>query len=36
MEVTVPAGAGYISDPVAFPVEVLSDLAVTLRIDLPP
>ncbi len=35
-EVTIPAGADYISDPIAFQVAPLSDLAVTLHLDLPP
>ena len=35
-QVTVPAGADYISDPVAFSVAALSDLAITLHMDLPP
>ena len=35
-DVTVPAGADYVSDPIKFPVEPLSDLAITLRIDTPP
>lgn len=35
-DVTIPAGAEYISDPLAFVVPALSDLAITLRIDLPP
>ena len=35
-EVTVPAGADYISDPVEFPVAAQSDLAITLHIDVPP
>ena len=35
-DVTVPAGADYISDPVAFPVLALSDLAITLHLELPP
>jgi lysophospholipase L1-like esterase len=32
-DVTIPAGAEYISDPVEFAVAPLSDLAVTLHID---
>jgi lysophospholipase L1-like esterase len=36
LDVTVPAGAEYISDPIAFSAAPLSDLAVTLHIDLPP
>jgi lysophospholipase L1-like esterase len=35
-DVTVPAGADYVSDPVAFPVAPLSDLAISLYIDAPP
>jgi peptidoglycan/xylan/chitin deacetylase (PgdA/CDA1 family) len=35
-DVTIPAGADYISDPIAFPVAALSDLAITLHIDQPP
>jgi lysophospholipase L1-like esterase len=35
-DVTVPAGAEYLSDPIAFSVAPLSDLAITLHIDLPP
>ena len=35
-EVIVPAGADYISDPVAFPVAALSDLAITIHVDTPP
>lgn len=35
-DVTVPAGADYISDSVAFSAAPLSDLAITLHIDLPP
>jgi lysophospholipase L1-like esterase len=35
-EVTIPAHADYISDPVSFPADVLSDLAITLHIDVPP
>jgi lysophospholipase L1-like esterase len=34
--VIIPAGADYLSDPVAFPVTALSDLAVTLHIKDPP
>ncbi|MBU6296826.1 MAG: SGNH/GDSL hydrolase family protein [Alphaproteobacteria bacterium] len=32
-DVTIPAGAEYISDPVAFPVSDLSDLVITLHAD---
>jgi len=35
-EVTVPAGADYISDPVAFSAAPLSNLAVTMYIQTPP
>lgn len=35
-DVTVPPGAGFISDPVAYPAAPLSDLAVTFHLDLPP
>ena len=35
-DVTVPAGADYISDPVAFPAGALSDLAITMHFDQPP
>lgn len=35
-DVTVPAGAEFISDPVAFPVGPLSDLVVTLHMDAAP
>lgn len=35
-EVTVPAGADYISDPVAFSASPLSDLAITLYIETSP
>lgn len=34
--VTVPAGAEYLSDPIAFHVAALSDLVVTLHYDQPP
>lgn len=36
LDVTVPAGADYVSDPVEFPVAALSDLAITLHIDAVP
>jgi lysophospholipase L1-like esterase len=32
-EVIIPAGADYVSDPIAFSVQSLSDLAITLHID---
>ena len=35
-DVTVPAGAEFISDPVAFPVGPLSDLVITLHMDAAP
>lgn len=35
-DVTIPAGAEYISDPIAVAVPPLSDLAVTLHLDAPP
>lgn len=35
-EVTVPAGAEYWSDPVAFRVEALSSVAITFHLDAPP
>ncbi len=35
-DVTVPPGAEFLSDPLAFPVAPLSDLAVTWRLDAPP
>jgi lysophospholipase L1-like esterase len=35
-DVTIPQGADYLSDPVAFPAAPLSDLAITLHIDEPP
>lgn len=35
-DVTIPAGAEYISDPVTFTIPALSDLAITAYIDLPP
>jgi lysophospholipase L1-like esterase len=34
--VTIPAGADYFSDPVAFDVPALSDLAITLHLEVPP
>jgi lysophospholipase L1-like esterase len=34
--VTVPPGAEYLSDPVAWPVAALSDLAVTIHVDKAP
>ena len=35
-DVIVPAGADYVSDPIPFAVAPLSDLAITLHIDVPP
>jgi hypothetical protein len=35
-DVTVPAGADYVSDPLEFQVAALSDLAITLHIDAVP
>jgi lysophospholipase L1-like esterase len=35
-EVTIPAHADYLSDPVSFPATALSDVAITLHIDVPP
>jgi lysophospholipase L1-like esterase len=35
-DVTVPPGAEYISDALAYPVAALSDLAVTFHLDAPP
>jgi len=35
-DVTIPAHADYISDPVSFPADALSDVAVTFHIDVPP
>lgn len=34
--VQIPAHADYISDPIAFPADALSSLAITLHIDAPP
>jgi lysophospholipase L1-like esterase len=34
--VTIPAGADYFSDPIAFAVPKLSDLAITLYLEVPP
>ena len=36
VSVTIPAGADYLSDPVALSVAPLSDLAITLYIETPP
>jgi hypothetical protein len=35
-EVTIPSHADYLSDPVAFSVNALSDLAITLHLDVAP
>jgi lysophospholipase L1-like esterase len=35
-DVTIPAGADYLSDPISFTASALSDLAVTLQLDSPP
>ena len=35
-DVTVPAGAEYVSDPIAFNATALSDLAITIYFDIPP
>ena len=35
-DVIIPAGADYISDPLSLTVAPLSDLAITLHLDLPP
>ena len=35
-DVTVPAGAEYLSDPVDYPVAALSNLAITFHLDAPP
>ncbi len=35
-DVTIPAGAEYLSDAVAFPVAALSSLAITFHLDQPP
>jgi len=35
-DVTIPAGADYISDAIDYPVAALSDLAITLHLDQPP
>ena len=34
--VTIPAGADYVSDPIAFAVAAQSDLAITFHVDQPP
>jgi hypothetical protein len=35
-DVVIPAHADYLSDPVAFPAKVLSDVAITLHLDVAP
>jgi lysophospholipase L1-like esterase len=35
-DVTIPAGAEFVSDPIAFTLPALSDLAVSLHLDAPP
>lgn len=35
-DVTIPAGADYLSDPIAYPVVALSDLVITMHMDLEP
>ena len=35
-DVTIPPGAEFVSDPIAYPVSALSDLAVTFHLDAPP
>jgi lysophospholipase L1-like esterase len=35
-DVTIPPGAEYICDPIAYPVRALSDLAVTFYLEVPP
>jgi len=35
-DVTVPAGAEYLSDPISFPAAALSDLAITIHFDVSP
>jgi lysophospholipase L1-like esterase len=35
-DVTVPAGAEFVSDPIDYPAPALSDLAVTFHLDTPP
>jgi lysophospholipase L1-like esterase len=35
-DLTIPAGAEYLSDAVAFPVSALSNLAISIHFDLPP
>jgi lysophospholipase L1-like esterase len=35
-DVTIPAGAEYLSDPIAFPAAPLSDITVSFHLDTPP
>jgi lysophospholipase L1-like esterase len=35
-DIVIPAGAEYISDPIAYRVAALSDLTITLHMDMPP
>jgi lysophospholipase L1-like esterase len=35
-DVSIPPGAEFVSDPIAYPVASLSDLAVTFHLDIPP
>jgi lysophospholipase L1-like esterase len=35
-DVTIPAHAGYLSDPISFPANALSDLAITFHLDTAP
>jgi lysophospholipase L1-like esterase len=35
-DIVIPAGAEYISDSIAYPVAALSDLTITLHMDMPP
>jgi lysophospholipase L1-like esterase len=36
LDVTIPSGAEYISDPLVYPVSPLSDLAITMHLDAAP
>jgi lysophospholipase L1-like esterase len=35
-DIVIPAGAEYISDPIAYRVDALSDLTISLHMDMPP
>ena len=35
-DVTIPAGAEYVSDPIDYPIAALSNLAITFHLDAPP